>query len=167
MTSSTPVPTGLVQKVQLRVYLQVAPGRLSVAHDLGRSLLARQRPFEIVMRRRALLAGKDGGFQAVMPEEREYQLLARQMGPTEDAELRGPVVLHTCGRCHEPEGILSVDSYFKIFARERPANPRLWPVSRLPGDRADRATVAWKEQQSDWGMLRRLLTTQGPTVAPP
>jgi len=142
-----PVMTPITQSVQFRVFRKVdTTGYRDWRTDFAESQLV----YEIAMRRRDLLAGKSGGLHQVAPDEAEYQLIGGLHG-TRAVQLRGSVVLSTCARCHTANGIFSVNTYTRMLG---PAtiNPQL-----LPADSADyqgRATMEWKVQQFDWGLLR-------------
>ena len=157
-----PVPTAITQKVQLRVFKDTGEaGRIQTQGDFN----SHQLVYELVMRRRDLLAGKTGGFHAVTPDEAEYQLTTLPMGLTRDAHLRGVVVLSTCERCHTANGIFSVNTYSRTFS---PAaahdNPQLPPATSL-GYQGN-ATATWKTSQFNWGVLRGLLETDANVSAP-
>ncbi len=147
--SIEPVLTPITQTVQFRVFTRIAAGRQ--AYPFADSQLA----FEVVMRRRELLAARAGGLQPVAPDEKEYQRIV-QFHDSRAERLRGRVVLSTCRICHDSNGIFSIRTYLGgVGAGHRAGNPQL-----LPADRSDyqgRATVAWKKQQFDWGLLRGLL----------
>jgi len=145
------VPTTITQAVQLRVYRKVGDRQ----SDFG----ARQSVFDFVMRRRDLLAGQTGGLHALAREEREYRRTHDSRGgPVDEKYLMGPVVLRTCARCHDNDGIFSVNTYTRMLSLDLAPNPQL-----LPADAPDyqgAATVQWKKSQFDWGLLRGLLATQ-------
>ena len=148
-----PVPTSITQKVQFRVFKDTGePGRIYTQGDFN----AQQLVYELVMRRRDLLAGEKGGFHAVTPDEAEYQLTTQPMGVTREAHLRGVVVLSTCKRCHTANGIFSVNTYGRTFS---PAvaqdNTQLLPATSV-GYQGN-ATALWKTSQFNWGVLRGLL----------
>jgi hypothetical protein len=150
-----PVPTPITQKVQFRVFKDTGEaGRIQTRGDFN----SQQLVYELVMRRRDLLAGEKGGFHAVRSAEAEYQLTTLPMGVTRDAHLRGVVVLSTCERCHTANGIFSVNTYGRTFS---PAaandNPQLLPATSV-GYQGN-ATAYWKTTQFNWGVLRGLLET--------
>ncbi len=148
-----PVSTPLTQQVQFRVYQKVGGGGSVLERS---AFIGRQIPFELVMRREPLLQGQAGGLHALSAGETEYQLAAIPMGGPRTDLLRGPVVLSTCARCHEGDGIFSVNSYKRFFSAEADtSNPQLLPAT--DPDREGAAAVAWKIQQFDWGLLRGLL----------
>jgi hypothetical protein len=113
------------------------------------------------MRRRDLLAGRDGGLHSVTPDETEYQLTSIPMGVSREAHLRGVVVLSTCVRCHSSNGIFSVNAYGHSLndqpqiADSLNSNPQLLPATSI-GYQGN-ATADWKTHQFDWGLLRGLL----------
>jgi hypothetical protein len=150
-----PVPTPITQKVQFRVFKDTGEaGRIQTRGDFN----SQQLVYELIMRRRDLLAGEKGGFHAVRSDEAEYQLTTLPMGVTRDAHLRGVVVLSTCERCHTANGIFSVNTYGRTFS---PAaandNPQLLPATSV-GYQGN-ATAYWKTTQFNWGVLRGLLET--------
>ena len=146
-----PAPTSVTQKIQFRVYQKVGgpPGE-SWNFD------GRQLAFEVVMRRRDLLAGAAGGLRAVTADEVEYQLLNRPEGGPRDSLLRGSVVLSTCRRCHSADGIFSVNSYARPMS-DPPgtSNPQL--LTDTYSWHQEAATVEWKKRQFNWGLLLGLL----------
>jgi hypothetical protein len=148
-----PVPTSITQKVQFRVFKDVGePGHV---FDDG-EFSARQLVYELVMRRRDILAGKAGGFHPVTQDETEYQLTTIPMGGSREAHLRGVVVLSTCARCHSSNGIFSVNTYgFTLHTAITQDNPQLLPVTSA-GYQGD-ATADWKTSQFNWGVLLGLL----------
>jgi hypothetical protein len=150
-----PVPTAITQKVQFRVFKD--PGATGLIQTQG-DFNSQQLVYELVMRRRDLLAGEKGGFHAVTPDEAEYQLTTLPMGVSREAHLRGVVVLSTCVRCHSANGIFSVNTYGQSFS---PAvahdNPQLLPATSV-GYQGN-ATAYWKTTQFNWGVLCGLLET--------
>lgn len=145
-----PVMTPITQSVQFRIFRKIsADGFGNFRSDFADSQLV----FEIAMRRRDLLAGRSGGLHQVAPDEVEYQRFGKMHG-TRAEKLRGGVVLSTCASCHTGNGILSVNTYTRMLG-PKTINPQL-----LPADSADyqgRATMEWKMQQFDWGLLIGLL----------
>ncbi|MGH8252390.1 MAG: hypothetical protein ACREVI_17145 [Steroidobacteraceae bacterium] len=145
-----PVMTPITQAVQIRVLRKISAGGY---RDWRASFADSQLVFEFAMRRRDLLAGRSGGLHQVAPDEAQYQLIGKSHG-TRAVQLRGSVVLSTCARCHSANGIFSVNTYTRVMG-PKTINPQL-----LPADDADYqglATLHWKKQQFDWGLLRGLL----------
>jgi hypothetical protein len=158
---SKPVPTSITQKVQFRVFKDVAePGHV---FDRG-EFSARQLAYELVMRRRDILAGEAGGLHPVTQDETEYQLTTIPMGGSREAHLRGVVVLSTCVRCHSSNGIFSVNTYGFTHAAIVQDNPQLLPATSA-GYQGN-ATADWKTNQFDWGVLRGLLEGDVPVRSP-
>jgi hypothetical protein len=151
-----PVPTTITQAVQLRVYRKVGDRQSA---DGQAEFGARQSVFDFVMRRRDLLAGQTGGLHALAREEREYRRTHDSRGgPLDKKYLTGPVVLSTCARCHDSDGVFSVNTYTRMLSLDLTGNPQL-----LPADAPDyqgTATVQWKKTRFDWGLLRGLLAAQ-------
>jgi hypothetical protein len=159
-----PVPTPITQKVQFRVYKEI--GGSFAAQMVCRAAPADppcdisrwQALYELVMRRRELLNGSVGGLHAVTAGESEYQLLANPMYALRSEQLRGPVVLSTCRRCHSEDGIFSVNTYTG-FASHSPYrkehDPELLPAGDIARELADEANR--KTTQFDWGLLQGLL----------
>jgi hypothetical protein len=151
-----PVTTSITQKVQFRVFKDI--GKPGQVQDFG-EFNNHQLVYELVMRRRDILAGRAGGFHPVTQDETEYQLTTILEGGSREARLRGPVVLATCVRCHSLNGIFSVNTYSGFLNGVSPAsaktNPQLLPGTSI-GYQA-RATSDWKMSQFDWGLLRGLL----------
>jgi len=156
-----PVPTSIIQKVQFRVFKEVGK---SVSLRDRSEFNSRQLGYELVMRRRDLLAGRAGGFHFVTPDETEYQLTTILQGGSREAQLRGPVVLSTCARCHSPNGIFSVNTYTgflsAVSSASAKANPQLLPATSI-GYQAN-ATADWKTSQFNWGLLKGLLEAEVP-----
>jgi hypothetical protein len=148
-----PVPTSITQKIQFRVYQKVGGQGTVVERS---AFNGRQLAFEVVMRRRAVLAGIAGGLHAVTADEAEYQLTSIPMGGPRDSLLRGPVVLSMCRRCHSADGIFSVNSYGRSMSDPQgTADPQL--LSWTYAFQQEGATVEWKKEQFNWGFLRGLL----------
>ena len=159
-----PAPTSITEKVQFRVYKDTGEsGHISDRGDFS----SRQLVYELVMRRRDLLAGRDGGLHSVTPNETEYQLTSIPMGVSREAHLRGVVVLSTCVRCHSSNGIFSVNTYGQslngqpLVADSVNSNPQLLPATSI-GYQGN-ATADWKMRQLDWGLLRGLLEADVPS----
>jgi hypothetical protein len=154
------VATPITQKVQFRVFKDVGePGRIG---DLGLEFKDHQLVYELVMRRRDLLAGGAGGFHPVTSDETEYQLTTIPMGGSREVHLRGVVVLSTCVRCHSANGIFSVDTYeFTSHTTIQRDNPQLQFATSV-GYQAS-ATASWKTGRYNWGLLIGLLAGQEPT----
>jgi hypothetical protein len=151
-----PVVTPITQKIQFRVYrkLKYAPQEI---HDGRDAFDQTQSAYEIVLRRRELIAGTDGGLRPVSADEREHQALLVPIARNSNSYFTGPIVLSTCATCHSAEGIFSVRSYLGMFDHN-PANPQL-----LPADQPEYqglATARWKKAQFNWGMLEGLLQAQ-------
>jgi hypothetical protein len=151
-----PVPTSITQAVQLRVYRKVGETQ---PEERQSRFGDRQSVHDFVMSRRQLLAGQAGGLRALARDEREYRRANDSLGgPAEEKYLAGPVVLSTCARCHSHDGIFSVQTYAGMLDPGRRLNPQL-----LPADAPDyqlAATIQWKKEQFDWGLLRGLLAAQ-------
>ena len=149
-----PVATRVTQKVQFRVYKKIdadagpySPSRFDASQGVH----------EFVMRRLPLLSGTSGGLHVVAPDEREYQL-TNHGGEGRGQRARAPIVLSTCRHCHSGEGILSVRSYAGFPGGSRALNPQLLPSGDVDSQR--RATVDWKHQQFNWGLLVGLIRGQ-------
>ena len=145
-----PVPTPITQTVQLRVYRKIGG---TPAASVRADVEATQSVYEFVLRRRDLLTGQPGGLHAMNPGEQEYRLASVPSDGSRERLLTGPVVLSTCGRCHQSRGIFSVNSYTRMLSG-RTTNPQLLPSGNPDYQRA--ATVGWKMQQFNWGLLRGL-----------
>jgi hypothetical protein len=151
-----PVMTPITQSVQFRVYRKVSA---NAYRNLQSDFADSQLVFEIAMRRRDLLAGISGGLHQVTSDETEYQRIGKMHG-TRAAQLRGQVVLSTCVRCHNGNGIFSINTYTGAL---RPASRKSINPQLLPADSADyqgRATMEWKMQKFNWGLLIGLLAPQ-------
>jgi hypothetical protein len=155
-----PIATAITQKVQIRVYRQAG----GAADDPQRNeFQGRQVAVELVMRRRALLAGQQGGLRALPADATEYQAMLTQMGVPRDKLLEGTVVLARCVRCHNGDGIFSVNTYRRTDSGwPRTLNPQLLPAADLGYE--EEVTRRWKESQFNWGLLRGLLEAQGVRV---
>jgi hypothetical protein len=146
-----PELTPITQAVQFRVYKKIDSPAEQTPANFGKW----QSLYELVMRRRDVMAGRDGGFHAMRPDEREYTLASVPMGISRKEQLMGPVVLSTCARCHSPVGIFSVNSYTRLLTLDRTSNPQLLPVEHVDFQRS--MTVEWKKEQFNWGLLQGLL----------
>jgi hypothetical protein len=149
-----PVVTPITQKIQFRVYRTL---KYTTQGDTRDIFDQTQSAFEIVLRRRELIAGTDGGLHPVSADEREHQALLVPIERKSNAYFTGPIVLRTCATCHTAEGIFSVRSYLGMFDHN-PADPQL-----LPADQPEYqglATARWKKAQFNWGMLEGLLQAE-------
>jgi hypothetical protein len=151
-----PVPTSITQQAQFRVYRSVGvpPTRTAAAFD------TRQQVYEFVMRRKDLLSGGTGGLHSIAPGQAEYDLMPGEFRPV---GLAGPPVLTNCGRCHFQDGIFSVGSYDRGvngLGFDGTFNPQLLPAGSVPSDDERTATVHWKQEQFNWGLLRGLLEAE-------
>ena len=148
-----PVPTPITQSVQFRAYRRIGG---SAVERTPANFGNWQSLYDLTMRRRDLLAGRAGGFHAMTPDETEYRLASVPMGVSRKELLVGPVVLSTCPRCHQPDGIFSVNTYTRFLSPGgTTTNPQLLPAES-PQYQIE-AAVAWKTQQFNWGLLRGLL----------
>jgi hypothetical protein len=151
-----PVVTPITQKIQFRVYRKLRSTTQAI-RDPRDVFHETQSAYEIVLRRRELIAGMDGGLRPVSAEEREHQALLLPIERNSNSYFTGPIVLRTCATCHTAEGIFSVRSYLGMFDHTL-ANPQL-----LPADQPEYqglATARWKKAQFNWGMLQGLLQAE-------
>jgi hypothetical protein len=145
-----PVISPITQKIQIREYRQLpaVPPRDRAEFEAAQSV------YEWVMRRTDLLAAQPAGLVAVRSIDREFQRTEGR-GADDKYSLAGPVVLSTCPRCHSGTGIFSVNSYTALLGRDIREAPQLPPAGNY--DYQFTATVDWKRQQYDWGLLRGIL----------
>jgi hypothetical protein len=148
-----PVVTPITQKIQFRVYRKLK-STTQATGDARDFFHQTQSAHEIVLRRKALLAGTDGGLHPVSADEKENQALLVPMDRHSRSYFTGPVVLRTCATCHNAEGIFSVRSYLGMFDHNS-ANPQLLPANQP--EYQGLATANWKKTQFNWGMLQGLL----------
>ena len=155
-TNGEPVPTALIEDIQLRVYHAVTPqGRWMnfingpSSHD--------QDFFEFQMNRPRLFARHNGGLVAVGPTERGYATFRTHgIDPFEFRAVadEGPgVILNRCVNCHSDSGIHSVQSRLQWMkswenapATDEDGDPIAWET---------RVTLAQKRQSPEFLLLQR------------
>jgi hypothetical protein len=141
------VPTRLTEMLQIRVLHE--PTKLEGVQTF----------LEFRLRRRDLLAGKDGGFTAVGKDERDREEMIFLFHG--EHEKRHPI-LDQCQSCHvgrnSGPGILSVNSFTGSFDNVGRGGFRLLTETDLK--RQEDATIAWKRKQFSWGLLTGLRESQ-------
>lgn len=142
-----PIASPLVESVQVRVYVAIAPGAQEA-----------QRFSEWEMRR-ALVLG-DGGFVAIAPGEQRYRhFMTHGIDPFE-TNVAGPpgarpAQMLNCFACHTAPGIHSVVSRNRLFEVKLVRPPEFHPT-----DRAKTATHSESAagQMPVWKLLRWMMT---------
>lgn len=113
--------------------------------------------FEIKMSRSLLFAGKNGGLRAVGRNDKEFLTFQTQgddpiAAPRSDFERNRIPEMQTCVWCHSGGGVSSFNSRSSLFRPNRrqqdPDNPQYGPIYW-----GDSATIAWKQNRYDWGLL--------------
>jgi hypothetical protein len=150
-----PVPTGLTESVQFRVYHAVTPGTQYMNYINGPS--SHDQDFsEFRMSRGQLFANHAGGLVAVGVSEREFAtFMTHGMDPFESTKFREPesVILESCRACHSDSGIHSVQSRTQWLkqradiSEQGSGDPIAWESG---------VTIARKERQADFKRLRTL-----------
>lgn len=134
------VPTPVTEVIQLRV--------LSGDHEPQRFL-------EFRIRRSAVVDDTRGALTLIKPDEVDRSDML-ELGVSNDREKRR-TILASCRNCHSDQGILSMNSYTGAMDN----------VSRQRGFRSlvesefkdqEDSTIAWKQRQYSWGLLRGLNT---------
>jgi len=69
----------------------------------------------------------------------------------------------SCARCHGRDGIFSVNTYNRLNSGHTVDNQQLLPASAV--DNQLNATVDWKRDQFNWGLLRGMLEAEVSTLA--
>jgi hypothetical protein len=173
-------PTGLIEDVQLRVFLEVPrlddlPREQRDASDnpLREKQMAKNDFYEFQLRRKDLFAGKPGGVHAIKSDERVFSLFSvadedifeqrpEDLMPRqpEDGRARSQPLAptenlrssHSCNACHgQGPGIHGVLSYRRVP-----------PPELIESTRRDQERLAldWKLHRSGWGILQGLLENQ-------
>lgn len=153
------VPTRLTESVQLRVYHAITPGTQMMNYINGPSSHD-QDFFEFRASRPALFAEGAGGLVAISPTDKEFATFSTHgMDPLESASsVDGEsFALARCRACHSDSGIHSVQSRLQWL---KPGSATLSEEDhgRLEDAIAweSQATIAQKEQQADFKLLRSL-----------
>lgn len=150
-----PVMTRITQSIQFRVY---KTNDWDWSRSTRENFESSQRPFEITMTRRDLLARREGGLHQLSDSETAQEFSGSVgMDWTRAMKLRGPVVMSTCVRCHGRPGVFSVNTYVGMFddSRRGALNPSLTPADDTYDQHA--ATMDKKRQRYDWGVLHGIL----------
>ena len=128
--------------------------------------------FEIKMSRSLLFAGKNGGLRAVGRTEKEFFTFQSQgddqiteLADRGDFERNRIPEVQTCIWCHSGGGVSSFNSRSSLFRPNRrqqdPDNPQYGPVYW-----GDFATIAWKQNRYDWGLLNGYWKASKPQQTP-
>jgi len=158
-----PVPTGIVESVQLRIH-RALPAEIPAAFDsVGAAARASLSLYEFRLSRARLFAGESGGLRAVARDEQEFPLFqSHGIDPFESQGGRDRIENHlspvrgSCVACHFRPGIHSVLSRTPDITQLRLRDVRrdLLPAQSY-GREAD-ITKAWKMRQESWRLLREL-----------
>ncbi len=139
----------IIESVQVRTFLKIEP-----------QLLPEQlRMQEFVMDREQYIAGGKRALRAVDAGDREPTVFESldidwfESGQRNDLGRYEPPdrILESCIHCHHDSGVLSMNSYTRLFSPAPATNPQL---QNLSFDREITITVDWKKEQASWGMLR-------------
>lgn len=129
------IPTALTESLQIRVYREIPA-------DLIQAILRGQDFFEFELSRTLLLAGEAGGLRLATLDGTERRIFGGHL---------------KCRNCHAEPGIHSLRSVRRLLRPQplisdsAPGDPRLGPL-----DREAFATLNWKEDRYDWGLLTAL-----------
>ena len=145
------VPTGIVELVQSRVYMQVNTGITETWRETQMQAF-----HEIRFKRSMLLNGESGGLVPVTQTEPKYlHFFARG----EQHQFKhGPKPLNCIG-CHRGNGIHSINTYAFGHGLPEDLAPKLSSSSRKA---EARRTIKSKQQRYEWGLLRGLWSTALP-----
>jgi hypothetical protein len=151
----------ITESMQFRFYRAITTAR---QHDTtgGPEVMTRnsgQDFFEVRMSRPLLFAGENAGLRAVAREEKEFSTFQQHGDDLIDEHSRGSSwarnmrpVLQTCAVCHSGGGVLSFNSLHSVlrpnWRQEQPGDANYGPVYW-----GDSATLAWKRNHYDWGLL--------------
>lgn len=145
------VPTHLTEAVQIRLYKTVP----SDTQNPGEQVVS-----EFRMSREKLFERKAGGLNAIGSDEKKFSVFMTQ--GNDPIETPHPYqvfqpVLESCTSCHQGSGIHSIRSYIQTFGILQALGPLEHP-GLFEGEPADLAgaTVLWKEQRHDLGLLQGL-----------
>jgi hypothetical protein len=150
-SAGNPMPTPIVQSIQLRVYRKIAPANMFVGRDARQYQIF----FEFALQRPDKL-------RAVQPDEPAYITLMGITGSEDQFEAPAGgerhrfmmPVLETCAACHERGGIYSVNSV--VAARFGPLDLNPQPTPTTPNEEIERA-IASKRRRHDMGLLQGLM----------
>ena len=154
--------SSITESVQIRVYRAITA---TEERNFGNGNLADiiknsgQDFFEFKLSRPLLFSGKDGGLRAVVPSEKELSTFqSKGDDPFEETsggprfEGDAPIELQTCAWCHSGGGVRSLNSRSSLLKPSRlqqePQNTDYGPIYW-----SDSATVGWKANHFDWGLL--------------
>jgi hypothetical protein len=142
--------TPLTESIQVRHYLEIPPE--SIRSVATQEIFDRAQQFtEFVMSRR-----QGGALRLIVEGEKEFrQFMSMGTDAFESSRATSDFqhdVLKSCATCHSGPGIYSVGTY-TIFGNGSPLPPEL--VEGRP-EREAEATISWKHQQIEWGLLQGL-----------
>lgn len=155
-------PTPITESVQIRVYRSITTQQ---ERNFGNGNMAEviknsgQDFFEFKLSRPLLFSGKNGGLQAVAPDERELSTFQTQGDdPLEEVPGRPALAdstlleMQSCAWCHSGGGVRSFNSRSSLLKPNRlqqePRNVDYGPIYW-----SDSAAIDWKANHYDWGLL--------------
>jgi hypothetical protein len=156
-----PVPTGVVESVQLRLH-RALPSEIPEAFDsVGAAARASLSLYEFRLSRVRLFAGEAGGLRAVARDEQEFpQFQSHGIDPFESQgvplERHLSTVLGSCVVCHFRPGIHSVLSRQPDILRLRVRDVRRELLPAPSYEQEADTTKAWKMRRESWRLLREL-----------
>ncbi|HUB86447.1 MAG TPA: hypothetical protein VMB22_01035 [Verrucomicrobiae bacterium] len=155
-------PTHLVESIQLRTYLAIADAAVEMVTNRNGFVVPKPFPpqrfneFRMTRDSRASLISlaqnaKDFDFVHFFSMGRD--LFELRSETNYDSTAYQFKILGTCYECHTAPGIYSVNS----FTRRLSGSPLVPPqISGSEPEREQEATLDWKEEQFDWGLLQGL-----------
>jgi hypothetical protein len=157
-------PTRIVESIQLRRYLAIAPPTMVMVtnHNGGVSakFIPPQNFYEFQMSRR-----QNSALREVAKDEKDFlfiHFLGLGIDPFErkssepqvpDSSTFKSAVLESCRTCHSAPGIYSVNVYAGIFHHRSIDPPQLF---NFDANREMDASINWKREQYSWGLLQGL-----------
>jgi hypothetical protein len=168
------VASSITESVQIRVYrtLTTTEERYTNGNIANVIKNSGQDFFEFKLSRPLLFSGKNGGLRAVATDEKEFSTfqthgddpIERSSGRPQFAN-HVPPELQTCVWCHSGGGVRSLNSRSSLLKPNRlqqePQNIDYGPVYW-----EDDATISWKENHYDWGLLNGYWKSGRPPAVP-
>lgn len=143
--------TAVTESAQIRVYREV-PARVPFAFGA-------QDFFEFELSRALLLAREAGGLRPVTLDEAEFRIFGAHGWDVFEKHTESPhgAAALTCVNCHAEPGIHSLRTVRRLFPPQPlisdyvEGDPQFGPL-----DWEASATINWKENRYDWGLLNAL-----------
>jgi len=137
------VSAPITESVQIRVFHNVPAIGPNWQYDQNAAATS-QDVYEIKLNRAKLFAGKSGGLGAVTRDDQDFRILQ-----SHGFDFDGPArILDGCATCHTGSGIYSVRSIASLL---KPSQAQRGAADAYRNETT--ATLFWKQDQYDWGLL--------------